>query len=108
MTRAYLPFYCVPTPAVHAAIGGNVQNVALAALKAILRRGKGLEVAHQQIVYAGHDLAFSARVTSNGDLVLTLDLGDPKLRHRIVLEADLRREARQVRGVARQGRPYKP
>ncbi len=104
MTRAYLPFICVPTPAVRAAIGGSVEPVALAALKAILRRGHGLNIAHQQIVYAGHDLAFSSRVTSAGDLVLTLDIGDPKLRDRIVLEADLRQKARSVRGIAQHKR----
>jgi hypothetical protein len=71
MPRAFLPFICVPTAAVRAAIGSSVEPVAVASLKAILRRGHGLNVAHQQIVFAGHDLAFSSRITSAGDLVLT-------------------------------------
>ena len=104
MPRVFLPFYCVPTPAVVAAVGNDIQRIALAALKAMLRRGKSLDIAHQQISYAGHELAFSARVTTAGDLVLDIDLGDPKLRDRIVLEADLRRETRKVRGIGGRGR----
>ena len=99
MARAYFPFYLVPTAAVEKALGADVPRVAQAALKAILRHGKGLEIAHQQICYQGHELAFSSCVTAAGDLVLDIDLGDPKLRARIVLEKDLRAEGRTLRGV---------
>lgn len=99
MTRAFLPFYCYPTPAVAKLIGSDVDRVALLALRAILLDARSLEVAHQQIRYGGHDLAFSSRINAAGDVVIDLDVGEPGLRDRIVLEADLRRDARKVKGI---------
>ena len=99
MTRAFLPFYCYPTPAVAMLIGSDVDRVALLALRAILLDARTMEVAHQQIRYGGHDLAFSSRVNTAGDVVIALDVGEPGLRDRIVLEADLRRDARKVKGI---------
>ena len=89
MARANFPFYFVATAAVEKAVGAQLQAVALAALKAMLRHGKGLEIAHQQITYGDVPLAFSSRVTKSGDLVLDLDLGDPRLASRIILESCL-------------------
>ncbi len=99
MNRAYLPFLFVPSNAAANALGRNADRVAVLALKAILQHSKSLEVAHQQIRSGRHDLAFSSRVTKNGDLIMELDLGDPRLCHRLVLEEELRRAGRSVRGV---------
>lgn len=101
MNRAYLPFLFIPSHAAANALGRRADRAAVLALKAILQHGKSLEVAHQQIRYGRHDLAFSSRITRNGDLVVELDLGDPRLCHRLVLEEELRRADRVVRGVNR-------
>jgi hypothetical protein len=99
MARAQFPFSCFPTPAVRAAVGPDIGGAAVAALRALLIAGHGFEIAHQQIRYGEHDLAFSCRVTENGELILDIDIGEPGLRDRIVLEADLRREAKRVKGI---------
>ena len=99
MARALFPFYCFTTPAAHKLIGADTAGVAVLALKAVVRNGRGLEIAHQQIRWDGHDLAFSTRIGKLGDLVLEIDVGDPSLRDRVVLEADLRREVRKVKGI---------
>jgi hypothetical protein len=99
MNRAYLPFLFIPSHAAANALGRNADRVAVLALKAILQHGKSVEVAHQQIHYGRHDLAFSSRVTKNGDLIMELDLGDPRLCNRLVLEEELRQAGRTVRGV---------
>jgi hypothetical protein len=107
MARAYLPFHCYPSAEAEKIIGDAIGRVALLALEAILANGKGLEIAHQQIRWRGHDLAFSSRVSGSGELILDIDLGDPRLAGRIVLEEELRREMRQVRGIRseRRGAP---
>jgi hypothetical protein len=91
MDRAYLPIIVIPTHAARHALGSDLRRVALLAVRAILRNRKGIEIAHQQIRFRKHDLAFSSRIGSLGDLILEVDLGDPRLSHRLVLEADLRR-----------------
>ena len=68
------------------------------ALRAIIGPNKSLEIAHQQISFCGHELAFSSRVTESGELIVDLDIGDPRLADRIVLEEELR-VARKVRGI---------
>ena len=96
MKRAHLPFLVVPSHAVAALVGRDLDIVAVLALKAILRHGKSLEVAHQQIRYRKYDLAFSSRVTRGGELILELDVGDPRLSERLVLEEDLRHATRSL------------
>jgi hypothetical protein len=96
MKVARLPFLVVPSHAVAALIGRELDTVAVLALKAILQNRRGLEVAHQQIRYRNHDLAFSSRIGRLGDLILELDVGDPRLGQRLVLEEDLRRASRNV------------
>lgn len=102
MARVFLPVYCVPTQAVARALGSDVERVALAALKAALRHRKSLEIAHQQISYAGHEVAFSTRLTAAGDLILDIDIGNPSLRNRIILEDEFRRETKKVRDKNRE------
>ena len=90
MKRAHFPFLVVPSHAVAAMVGRDLDTVAVLALKAILQHRKGLEVAHQQIRYRRSCFAFSSRVGRYGDLILELDVGDPRLAERLILEADLR------------------
>ena len=99
MAKALFPFFCFYSPAAARVVGADVAGVAVAALRAAIRNGQGLEIAHQQIRWGEHDLAFSVRIGRLGDLVIDIDIGDANLRDRIVLEADLRREARKVKGI---------
>ena len=84
-------------------LGRDGASVAALAAKAILSHRKSLEVAHQQIRFRGHDFAFSSRITAQGELVIELDVGDPRLGDRIVLEEELRTAVRKVRGIAQAG-----
>jgi len=105
MDRGSFPFLIIPTHPVRKLLGNDLAKVAEAALRAILEHRKSLEVAHQQIKFRKHHVAFSSRISKWGDLVLELDVGNPQLGNVIVLEADLRR----AESAARQGkRPYRP
>ena len=95
MDRAFLPILVIPSHAARHVLGPDLGKVAVLAVKAIFQNRKGIEVAHQQVRYRKHDLAFSSRIGSQGDLILDLDLGDPRLSHRIVLEENLRRASRK-------------
>jgi hypothetical protein len=88
-TLLNLPFY----HRVHSArnlLGQNLSKATVLALQAILSRRKSLEVAHQQLRFGKHDLVFSSRIGSEGDLIFQLDIGDPRLSERFILEDDLR------------------
>ena len=98
MNRAYLPFVLIPSHAARHLLGADLDKVGVLALRAILRHRKSLEVAHQQIRYRRHDLAFSSRIRGRGDLVLELDIGDPRLEDRLILEEDLRRAVDKAAG----------
>ena len=100
MNRAFLPFLFLPSQAAQTLLGRDAGKVAVLALRAILQNNKSLEVAHQQIRFGAHDLAFSSRISAGGELVMDLDLGDARLAGRIVLEEELRRATRQVRGIS--------
>jgi len=100
MNRASLPFYFQPSPAVVALVGRDLDRVAVMAIRAILRNRKSLEVAHQQIAFRVHHLAFSSRIGASGDLIVEMDVGDPALAGRLVLEEDLRHATRRIRGLA--------
>jgi hypothetical protein len=95
MAEVFLPIFVIPTPAARQALASDLAKVAVLAMKAILRNRRGIEVAHQQIRYRKRDFAFSSRIGARGDLIIELDLGDPKLSDRIILEDDLRRAARR-------------
>ena len=96
MSRAYLPYFLIPSPAARKLLGPDLAKVGSLALKAILRHRRSLEVAHQQIRYRGHHLAFSSRITGSGELVLELDIGDERLSQRLILEEDLRPALRRT------------
>jgi len=104
MQRIFLPFLFLPSHAAQRLIGRDRDKVAVLALQAILRSHKSLEVAHQQIRYRGHHLAFSSRITAGGELVVELDVGDARLKDRLVLEEELRAAGRRVRGISSEGR----
>jgi len=101
MDRAFLPILVIPTHAARRALGSDLHKVAVLAAKAIIRGRKSLEVAHQQIRFAEHDLAFCSRIGAQGDLILELDVGDPRLSDRIVLEEELQRANKFVRWNSR-------
>jgi hypothetical protein len=95
MAEVPLPIFVIPTLAARQALGSGLAEVAVRAMRAILRNRRGIEVAHQQIRYRKRDFAFSSRIGARGDLIIELDLGDPKLSDRIILEDELRRAARR-------------
>lgn len=97
---AFFPFQILASREARHLLGRDAGRAAVMALKAILQHRKSLEVAHQQIRYRGHDLAFSSRITPQGEIVLDLEIGDPRLAGRLVLEEELRRSVRKVRGIA--------
>jgi hypothetical protein len=67
------------------------------ALRAMLRRHRALEVAHQQISYAGEQLAFSSRISPLGDLIIEFELGNARIAERVILEEDYRAAERKAR-----------
>jgi hypothetical protein len=71
-------------------LGQNLPKATVLALQAILPRRKSLEVAHQQLRFGKHDLVFSSRIGSKGDLILQLDIGHPRVSERFILEGDPR------------------
>jgi len=108
MNRAFLPFKFLPTHAARAALGRELEAAAILALRAILRHHRSLEIAHQQISFRQVPLAFSSRITERGELVMDIDVGDPRLAGRLILEDELR-EARgrpqsDARGLAKDKR----
>src|SRR5215831_16835850 len=94
MDKAFLPILVIATHAAWRALGSDVRKVAVLAAKAIVRNRRSLEVAHQQIRFGEHDLAFCSRIGKLGDL---LDIGDPRLGDRLVLEEELRRATSATR-----------
>ncbi len=96
MHRANFPILLFVSPKAEALLGRDVAAVGVLALRAILRNRRGIEVAHQQIKYRKHALAFSSRIGREGDLIIDLDVGIPGLDKRLVLEADLRRAERAL------------
>lgn len=101
MARASFPYFLHATPAVRAALGANLDRAAIAAVRAILKTTGTVEIAFQQVTCGGLCLALSSRVTGSGDLVVEIDLGDPRLDGRVVLEADLVKAERKTREASR-------
>lgn len=107
MNRAFLPFRFLPSRAVVDLLGNDMHAAAVLALEAVIKNRKSLEVAHQQIVVGDRHIAVSTRITAAGDLIVDLDIGDPNLSGRLILEEDLRRamqSARVAAGLSRQRR----
>jgi hypothetical protein len=100
MQRAYFPIIYSASPAVVKKTGPELHRAVILALRAILKHSRSLEVAHQQILFQGHDLAFCSRISSRGDLIIELDVGDECLSGRIILEDDLRTAEQKARRLA--------
>jgi hypothetical protein len=97
MVRSNLPVYIQPSKAVGDALGPDIAKVALLAIRSILKNRRGIEVACQQIEYQQHWFALSSRITVRGDLVINIEIGDPRLADRLILEDELRSAERQHR-----------
>ena len=97
MARSTLPFYFHATAAAFDLLGNNLERAAVLAVKAVLKNQRSAEVAFQQVRYGAHHLAISSRVSGRGDLVVEIDVGDPRLGHHIVLEDDYRSADRKAR-----------
>ena len=97
MDRGAFPFFLIPSAEVRALLGPDLPKAAALALRALLRHKRGLEVAHQQVTYKKHCLAFSSRIGAKGDLILEIAAGDPRLKSRLVLEEELRAAERRAR-----------
>ncbi len=108
MSYAFFPFGFYLSKAARDALGAEAHRVAVLALRAILKHGKSLVVAHQQIQYGGRGFAFCSRVTAGGQLFVELDVGDPRLSDVLILEEDLRKAERKagLRGEERSRRRY--
>jgi hypothetical protein len=103
MHQTFFPIIYSAAPAVEQKIGPELHLGVLLALKAILKSHRTFEVAYQQIQFRGHNLAFCSRISSRGDLIIELDVGDESLTGRIILEEELRtaeHKARKRRGRA--------
>jgi hypothetical protein len=89
-----------PSLAARSAAGSDLGKVARLALEAILKNGRTLEIAHQQVVFGKTHFALSSRLGNRGQLILDLDVGNAQLAGRVVLEDDLRR-AERANGLLR-------
>ncbi len=97
MARSLLPFHYHATAAAQQLLGGALPRVAMLAIRTVIKNRKSVEVAHQQLSYRGHAIALASRVTASGDLVVEIDIGDPRLAHHVVLEDDFRAASRDAR-----------
>jgi hypothetical protein len=95
------PIFVYPSLAVRRMLGPDTDKVAALALRAVLKNRRSLEIAHQQVQWRSRHFAFSSRIGSEGDLILELDIGDPRLEGRVVLEEDMKRIARAGRDKAK-------
>jgi hypothetical protein len=97
MFQVQAPVVIVPSTEALAALGIQLRPAALAAWKEIARRGKGIEMAHFQIVHAGVTLAVCSRLRHDGFIEIELGIGDPRQAARVIPEAELLRAEAQVR-----------
>lgn len=96
MALAALPIIVRTSPALREALGPALSAATHLALREVFRNRRSIEVAHQQIVCRRRHVAFSSRVGREGDLILDLDLGDPTLGGRVVLEEEFRDASRRI------------
>lgn len=104
MQRHPFPIFVYPSAEVRRRLGPDTDKVAALALRAALRNRRSLEIAHQQILWRSRHFAFSSRIGEKGDLIVELDIGDPRLADRIVLEDDMQRAGKAARDKARPAR----
>jgi hypothetical protein len=105
MHRNYMPISVYPSTALHSIVGPDFEKIAGLALREVLKNRRSLEIAHQQIGWKKLAIAFSSRITNSGHLIIELDIGDPRLKDRVILEDDMRRAgAPATGGQAHRGR----
>jgi len=78
----------------------SLRPAALAPGWRIARRGKGIEMAHFQIVHTGVTLAVCSRLRPDGFIEIELGIGDPRQAARVIPAAQLQRA--RLRPVPRQ------
>ncbi len=93
MFRVLAPVVITPSAEARHALGAELRNAALAAWRAIARRGEGIEMAHLQIVHAGVTLAVCSQLRRDGLIAIEIGLGDPALAARVIPMARLRSDA---------------
>jgi len=97
MQRHPFPIFVYPSAEVRRSLGPDTDKVAALALRAALKNRRSLEIAHQQVVWRNRCFAFSSRIGIKGDLIVELDIGDPRLKDRVVLEDEFERAAKAGR-----------
>lgn len=90
MFQVQAPVVIVPSTEARAALGVQLKPAALAAWREIARLGRGIELAHFQIVHAGVTLAVCSNLRHDGFIEIELGIGDPKLAARVVPAAVMR------------------
>jgi len=102
--RGLMTFRYIPTGAAEAAFGSRLEPIAAGAIRAILRAGRGFDVAHLQF-RRGRDLvAVRSRTRPSGELEVEIDVGNPQLPAVVFTEAEMRAADRQSRDRARGAR----
>jgi hypothetical protein len=97
MFQVQAPVVIVPSTEARAARGVQLRPAALAAWLEIARRGKGLEMAHFQIVHTGVTLAVCSRLRPDGFIEIELGIGDPRQAARVIPAAQLQRAEAKAR-----------
>jgi len=101
MQRHPFPIFVYPSAEVRRTLGPDTDRVAALALRAALKNRRSLEIAHQQVQWRSKHFAFSSRIGAEGDLIVELDIGDPRLEGRVVLEDDMKRAGKAAREKSR-------
>lgn len=97
MFQLQAPVIIVPTTEARAALGTQLRPAALAAWREIARRGKGIEMAHFQVVHTGVTLAVCSRLRQDGFIEIELGLGDPRQAARVISAAEFQRSEAHAR-----------
>lgn len=97
MFRVLAPVIVNVSTEARAALGAQLHTAGLAAWRELARLGKGLEMAHFQIVVADVTLAVSSRLRKDGFIVIELGLGDPHQAARVIPAAQLRHAEARAR-----------
>ena len=97
MFQVQVPVVIVPSTEARTALGVQLRPAALAAWQEIARRGKGIEMAHFQIVHTGVTLAVCSRLRHDGFIEIGVGIGDPRQAARVIPAAQLERAEAQAR-----------
>ena len=98
MFRVQAPVIVIFSTEARAALGPHQRAAGLAAWRALAGLGRGLEMAHFQIVVAGTTLAVSSRLRRDAQIEIEIGLGDPRQGTRVIPAAALREAEARARG----------